>query len=412
MSAKRVSKTITKGEDIDYLINLSPEDISQTEMMKMFGSFNAGEPRFHTYDIITLPAKSYGRDGKTNSKAITTTIGRLLFNKAFILKNKTIFDMIGYYNEPINKKNYGKLMDKLGYWLLEDKITVDDYKAFCNMTQEFMPMVTIISPGFTEAMLTCTKKINARKEKLLKEHKADIDAGNLVVIDQIQKELLAYAREILKDDPAMDMFNSGVGGTFDNNFKNMFIMRGTVRDPDPNKGYNVITSNLMDGISAEEYTAFANTLAEGPYNRSKKTEVGGYWEKLMIAACQHVNLLPEGSDCGTKHTIEVEVTDDLLSSLMYSYIVEGDKLIELTSDNMDKYRGKKVRIRFSSLCEAKNGICSKCAGNAFYRQGLKNVGVRTAEIPSKVKNIFMKSFHDSQVRLYEMDPMKAFGITD
>ena len=92
MSAKRVSKTITKVEDIDYLINLSPEDISQTEMMKMFGSFNADEPKFHTYDIITLPAKSYGRDGKTNSKDITTTIGRLLFNKAFILKNKTIFD--------------------------------------------------------------------------------------------------------------------------------------------------------------------------------------------------------------------------------------------------------------------------------------------------------------------------------
>jgi hypothetical protein len=64
------------------------------------------------------------------------------------------------------------------------------------------------------------------------------------------------------------------------------------------------------------------------------------------------------------------------------------------------------------MCEAKDGICSKCAGNSFYRQGISNIGIRTAEIPSKIKNIFMKSFHDSQVRLFEMDPMKAFGITE
>lgn len=409
--AKRASKEIKKKEDIDFILSINVEELGQTDIMKMFGSFNEGEPRFHPYDIITIPAGAYG-NGKKNKQEITTTVGRFIFNRCFIEKPKTIFDMVGYYNEPMNKKNYGKLMDNLGYWLLEDKISIDDYKYFCNTCQTFMPFVTILAPGFTEAMLTCTKKINVRKEKLLKEHKAEIDAGDLVVIDQIQKELLDYAREILKDDPAMDMFDSGVGGVFDNNFKNMFIMRGTVRDPDPNKGYNVITSNYMDGISADEYAAFANTLTEGPYNRAKKTEVGGYWEKLMVAACQHVNLLEPGSDCGTKRTVEVELTNDLIGPTMYSYIVEGDKLIELTSENVDKYRGKTVKIRYSSMCEAKNGICSKCAGNAFYRQGLKNVGIRTAEIPSKVKNIFMKSFHDAQVRLYEMDPMKAFGITE
>lgn len=411
MATKRVSKEITKKEDIEYLLAIDADKIGQKDIMAMFGSFNEKEPRFHPYDIITIPAGAYGST-KKNKQPITTTVGRLIFNKCFIEKATSIFEMIGYYNEAITKKSYGKLMDKLGYWLLENKINVEDYKYFCNMGQTFMPFVTILAPGFTEEMLTCTKKINAKKEKLLKEHKAEIEAGNIAVVDDIQKELLAYAKELLKDDPAMDMFNSGVGGSFDNNFKNMFVMRGTVRDPDPDKGYNIITSNYMDGISADEYAAFANTLAEGPYNRSKKTEVGGYWEKLMVAACQHVNLLPEGSDCGTKRTITITLDDDLIGPAMYSYIVEGDKLIELTSENMEKYRGKRVKIRYSSMCEAKNGICSKCAGNAFYRQGLKNVGIRTAEIPSKIKNIFMKSFHDSQVRLYEMDPMKAFGLTE
>ena len=57
----------------------------------------------------------------------------------------------------------------------------------------------------------------------------------------------------------------------------MFIMRGSVQDPDPRKSYNIITSNYIDGVSKEEYSKIANTLAAGPYSRSKKTELGGAW---------------------------------------------------------------------------------------------------------------------------------------
>lgn len=411
MAEKRTSKEIKKKEDIDFLLSLDADDIGQDLIMDMFGVFNESEQRFDTYDIFTIPPKMYG-NGKKNKNPIVTTVGRYIFNKCFIEANPTIFAKVGYFNEPMTDGNYSDLMEQMGYWMLEEDVSVKDYKRFCNTVQTFMPIVAIIAPGFSEAMLTCTKKINAKKEQLLKQNKAAIDAGDLVVIDRIQKELLDYARDLLAEDPSMDMFRSGAMGSFDNNFKNMFVMRGTVRDPDPSRGYHVITSNYIDGVSADEYDAFANTLAEGPYNRSKKTEVGGYWEKLLVAACQHQNLLAQGTDCGSTHTIEVNLTKKNLSTVMYSYIVEGDKLVELTSKNKDKYIGKKIRIRYSSMCKAKDGICSRCAGNAFYRQGITNVGVRVAEIPSKIKNIFMKSFHDSQVRLFEMDPMKAFGLSE
>ena len=53
---------------------------------------------------------------------------------------------------------------------------------------------------------------------------------------------------------------------------------------------------------------------------------------------------------------------------MYNYIIEGNKLIELTKDEMEKRIGKTVKMRFSSLCEAPEGrFCNKCAGNGFYR---------------------------------------------
>ena len=153
---KRTSKTITKKEDIDFILNLKAEDIGQNLLMDIFGTFEENKQRFSPYDIITIPAGAYG-NGKTNTKPFTTTVGRFIFNRCFIEYPKTIFDNVGYYNESINKKNYGKLMDKLGYWLLEDKISIEDYKYFCNMGQEFMPLVNILSPGFSEKMLLCSK---------------------------------------------------------------------------------------------------------------------------------------------------------------------------------------------------------------------------------------------------------------
>ena len=123
-------------------------------------------------------------------------------------------------------------------------------------------------------------------------------------------------------------------------------------------------------------------------------------------------MLEPGTDCGTKKYITVKVTEKNISSLMYSFVIEGNKLVEITSDNMDSYIGKTVKLRYSSMCKAKNGICNACAGNAFYRQGRVNVGIETPQIPSKIKNIFMKSFHDAQVKLQEMDTMKAFSIEE
>lgn len=409
--AKRTSKMITKKEDIEFLLNLTREDITSSAFMEMFGEFD-GPPRFEPFDLIVVPKGRYGRDVNPNQNDFTTTVGKLILNKIFIEARDNILKHIGWWDDVVTKKAYGKMFDRLGYLRLEGDITIEDYKYFCNNTQIIMPYVSILANSFTDTMLTCSKQIDKKKAKLVAENKAALEAGDLKTVEAIQDELLDYARDILRDDPSMDMYNSGSLGDFENNFKNMFVMKGASKDPDPAKPYFVITSNYIDGVSAEDYSKLSNTLAEGPYSRSKKTENGGWWEKLFVAAFQHITLLDEGSDCGTKRYVEMDVTEKNIDSIMYCYVIEGNKLVEITSRNRDKFIGKKVKIRYSSLCEAKNGICSKCAGNLWYRLGFKNVGVICPQIPSRVKLIMMKSFHDSQINLVEMDPMKAFSINE
>ena len=416
-TTKRVSKEIKNEKDIKYLIGLTEDDITMSLIMELFGDFK-NHQWFNPYDIITVPAGGYGGKlpngrEKRNKEAFTTTVGRLIFNKYFIECEPELLAFIGYVNDNVGKKVYGKIFDSLGYAVLEDKISIETYKRFCKKSQKFMPYVSILAPNHSDNMLTITKKINKKKAELIKANQEAFDNGDVIVVDKVSKELLEYARELMKDDPAMDMFLSGAGGSFENNFKNMFIMRGSVQDPDPRKSYNIITSNYIDGVSKEEYSKLANTLAAGPYSRSKKTELGGYWEKLFLTSLQHVILEDPGSDCGTKRHITIKVTDKNIGSIMYCYVINPDgSLTEITSENKHKFIGKTVKLRFSSMCESKNGICNKCAGNLFYRLGIRNVGASTPQIPSRLKVLSMKLFHDDQLNFTEMDPMAAFCPDD
>lgn len=407
MSSRR-SKTVTSPKDIEYLVSITEKDITTTFIMELFGEFKSGQ-RFHPYDIITIPAGSYGPDKHKNKNQFTTTVGIWVFNKYFIEPH--LFDLFHYINETITSKLFKKLNNILSEAVLEDKLPLEYLKDFMMKTQKCMPYISILAPNYTNKMLSCSVAIDKKKQELYKKYKDQIEKGDEIAANKMEKELLQWAIDYMGDDPSMDMFISGARGSIPNNFKNMFVMKGVIKDPDPNakQKYNVAMSNYIDGISSDEYALFANSLAAGPYARAKKTENGGYREKLFLRAFQHLTLDPEGSDCGTKRYLEVVLTDSNINEWMYSYIIEGSKLVELTSENKSKYIGKKVKVRFSALCESKTGICNKCMGNMYYRLDKKeNVGTSLTQIPSVQKNISMKAFHDSTQSLYEMDLEKVF----
>lgn len=407
--SSRKSKKITSPKDIEYLVNIKEKDITTSFIMDTFGEFETGQ-RFRPYNIIEIPANSYGPEGKKNKKPFVTTVGIWIFNKYFI--EEDLFDMFKYVNKTIDKKMYGKLNNEISVAVLEDRLPLETMKRFNMKTQKCMPYISILAPNYTDKMLTCTEVINKKKKELYKKYEEQIKKGDEIAASRMEKELLDFAIEYMGDDPSMDMFISGARGSIGNNFKNMFVMKGVIKDPDPNakQKYNVAMSNYIDGISPDEYALFANSLAAGPYARAKKTENGGYREKLFLRAFQHLTLDPPGSDCGTKRYIEVILTESNINEWMYSYIIEGSKLVELTSQNKSKYIGKKVKVRFSALCESKTGICNKCMGNLYYRLDKTNVGTSLTQIPSVQKNIAMKSFHDSTQSLYDMDLEKIFQL--
>lgn len=410
---KRQAKRITDPKDIEYLLAITEDECTKLSFaMDMFGEFNDTR-RFQPYDLVDIPVGSYGPEGNKNSNIIKTTVGIWVFNKAFI--EQDLFELFGYINEPITSKMFKKINKQVSYAVVEDKVPLDALKRLITKTEKFQPYCNILSASITENMMSIPKAISKKKQELLKKYEKELDEHDPVVSQKIEQELIKDCKEMLKDDPSIDMINSGAKIDWNNNFKNMFVMKGASKNPDPlnpNGEYTVIKSDLTTGIKPDEYAAFSDSLAFGPYARAKKTADGGAWEKIFVKALEHLTVLEEGSDCGTKRYKEILLTGDNIDDWMYSYIVEDSRLVELTSDNRDSYIGKKVKLRYSGLCESEKGICNKCAGNLFTRLGIKNVGVASYVIPAKIKLKSMKNFHDSTVKTFDMEDYgydKIFG---
>ena len=408
---KRVSRHITNKDDIEYVISLDDSNITQSVVMELFGEFN-GVRKFNPYDTIEIPKDSYGPDGDKNIESFITTIGTWIFNRFFI--EPELFNVFHYIDEEVTQDTYNNINKYISYALMEDMIDLDNYKIYTNKCQYWQQFSSILAPAYSDKMLCCSSAISKKRDELLKtdKYKDLVASGDEVLAAELEKELLNYALEYLKDDPGMDMYLSGARGSLGNNFKNMFVMRGAIKDPDPLKGYNIVTDNYADGISKDNYALMASALINGPYSRGKKTQEGGYWEKLFIAAYQHIYLDEPGTDCGTKKHITVDLDKSNIQGFMYSYIIESDgSLIELNSQNMDKYINKRVKFRFAALCENEHP-CNACAGNSYYKLNIKRIGATAPQVPSIIKNISMQSFHNTVVQIAEMDIEKAFGFKD
>lgn len=407
--AKRISSRITDQKLKDILLNIQEQDIKSSFIYNLFGEFK-GKCQCNPYDLLDIPPGYYGPEGKKNKNSFVTTVGIWIFNKFFI--EKELFNIFGYINEIIDGDKLEDMNQTLTYALMEDKIDTGILKRYLMKTQLTMQFVTVLSPNYNEAILTVSKVIDKKKEELIKKYKKEIENGDTVIAQQIEDELIAYAKEVLKDDPSMDSFLSGARSNIHNNFKNMFIWKGATKDPNPDskQAYRIATSNYMEGIKREEYSLYCNSGIEGAYSRGKKTEDGGYLENLVTMAYQDIILDADGTDCGTNRYVEDIITPGNLNRYIYNNIIGSNgRLIELNSDNAKNYFGKKVKMRMAYLCPHEKP-CNACAGNFFRKLGIKNVGLTEMQVMSIYKNKAMKAFHDSTVAVVEMDPMKAFGL--
>ena len=415
---KRKSKKITNKEEIDKILSINHSQARLKHiLMELFGDFGNG-PQYNPYDIIEVPKGAFGglsysknemdkaeaiaiildykdpkkkieikTSTKKNKHSFTTTVGTLIFNRIF---TEPISDILGYINQAITKGGYGKLINsKISYAILEDRMSITQLKHLIENSQLIMSCCSAWSSSHTNTIFTMQEEITKKKEEILNRPgmREKIEAADLTTMKEMEKELIKYSTEkILKDDPSLDMFLSGARSNLDDNFKNMYIMRSGVSGTDMKT--TIVTDSYMDGMDLKNYSVIADAAVVGAYSKSCMTAGPGHLERQFLGATSHLSLMEDpDSDCHTHNYKEVKITKDNLSNNYYSYIIEGNKLVELLPSNGDKYIGKTVKMRMSDECEAPNGfICDHCMGTLPRRLKMTNIGLMTPIGMSSLKN--------------------------
>lgn len=383
----------------------TPSDFTFEYLVENFGTVttNAGGNRstkiipskFNMTDIVDIRTPYLGFTGKT-------TLGRLIYNK-IIIEGCGLEEIVGYVNEPITDgKN--KFIEKLiANGLKEDQVSVDNmYKYVDTRDWLTLQLHSVICTSFTLKTLTKPKEVDDLHKELLKKYKKELDNNDEKISETIEKALIAKTKEVLKDDVGMDLYVSGARGSIDNNFKNIYLTRGAVKNLQTG-GYDVIKGSLMDGLDKKDIAAHSNNILMGAYPKAVGTQVSGYLAKELSSAMQTEVLGDNGSDCGTIKGLTVTIPKNKTDDYLYRYIIENDKLVCLTPDIIGKYIGKTVKMRSPMYCIAKDCICSKCAGEDFYKLGKKAIGLTATKVATTCSRMNMKKFHENLVKTRDID---------
>jgi hypothetical protein len=307
----------------------------------------------------------------------------------------------GYYNEVINKKGFGKIIDMISEGLMTGNLPVDPNLIKWLKHYEFygMKLCTIFSPSYTEGLLKKNIEVTKQKNQLL----ANTQIKSSKDMTDIEDALVKSSHDILKDDPGITLFDSGARGSFENDYKNMNLMVGPVARPGEDGEFDMITSNYIEGLQKEDLVASGNVVVNAAFPKACGTQDSGYLTKQYYAAYQSIQCDEDGTDCGSELGLELTITEDNIETYYYQYIILGKGKYDLLAPSTkEKYLNKKVKLRSPMFCKG-DKICSICAGRRFYIMGIKNAGLTTGRITNTLLNASMKNFHNAKLKFDDVD---------
>ena len=334
-----------------------------------------------------------------------TTPGRVIAN-AVIFARPRLRANIPFINDPWDSKRLKAIQQQIIDAAVDGRLTYEDVQWTVDAIQwlGYAP-TSFLCPSTHIDMLRPSKKVRRLKSQLKRSYADEIAEGDLDTAIKIEGELLdAVSKEQEKSPtPSFDLFRSGARGSLPNNGKNTFLMRGAVETfAEPGK-MNISMASLEEGIPKDEFHIYSDLLVQASFGRSMMTSEGGYLSKQLIAAFQTLKLNPDPeSDCGSKDTLKVKMTDPKDFRYRFARMSNG-KLVEITKENEDDLKGKEIRLRTPLYCKDFQTLCSRCVGTLYYRLKIENIGMLSWKVGNVLLNAHMKAFHDMSIKRTEID---------
>ena len=350
------------------------------------------EPLFRFNEELTI-----GPNDIPNCKnAIVTTYGRFLVNMMIIVY--PFGDKIDYFNKEISIGELESIIEKRlanDDELKPNSITIDEYMRFCEAAFALAGFSQLCVPSASEKSLTTDPKIKIRRQELVEKYKDQLN--DPVIQAKIGDELIAMDRAWIKNDVAEGFYIKSK--SFEVVRKKMFLAQGA------EQGFGIsgdfIPTSLSEGWSIKDLPAMSNALRDGSFNRGAQTALGGEATKYNYRIFQNTTVSED--DCGSTFGLPYELTKDNIGFFISYTVIDGQKQIEITNENFERFIGKRILVRSPAYCKTEGvNFCSVCVGKKLATTP-EAISTYVASIGSTFLSLFLASMHGKSMKLVEVD---------
>ena len=336
-------------------------------------------------------------DGVEQSKVISTTVGRIIFNApipqdlGFIDREAEPARAFDFeIDEASGKKKLEKIIKKCiefhGFTIsaeVLDNIKAQGYK-YSTIGALTISIADMTIPEAKASLIADTEKKVVDIEKQYRRGIIkDEERYRLVVQkwEQTTKEVTDALQSGLDEfNPIYMMATSGARGSM-NQIRQLAGMRGLMANASGKTIEIPIKSNFREGLSVLEYFTSSRGARKGLADTALRTADSGYLTRRLVDVSQQVIIREH--DCGTHGGIVAKAineggqeiqsfaeaihgrypTEDVVDPATGEVLFTRDDML-MSSDarKLEEHGIHEVRVRSVLDCEAEQGVCSKCYG--------------------------------------------------
>ncbi len=376
-------------------------------------------------------------DGKTYSKRITTSAGRILFNNV-IPQNLGYVDRSNpenycdlEINKPVMKKELKRIVadcyDKFGTTecsKLVDRLKEIGYK-YSTLASVSVNIYDIQEPEEKAEILKEAEAKVLENEKLLRRGLITFDekVNENVAIwnDAVQQVQNAVVKDMDTFNPFSLMVLSGARGnnTQLNQDCGMIGIKATASGV---KNDTPIKSSFKQGLTPIEYFINSRGSRKGLSDTALKTADSGYLTRRLVDIAQDVVITTEDCFADNGEKVKGVVVSDLISDgfvqetldeRIYGRVAVNDIVDPTTKEvivpantmiskeqasRVVKAGIKEVEIRSLMTCRCKHGVCAKCYGRNMAGKDMVTLGeavgiIAAQSIGEPGTQLTMRTFH-------------------
>ncbi|MBS7192822.1 MAG: DNA-directed RNA polymerase subunit beta' [Clostridiales bacterium] len=397
-------------------------------------AYQQGELGLHSECLIRF---SKEKDGKTVSRLVKTTIGRVIFNRP-IPQDLGFVDRTNPENEfelevsfVVKKKQLGQIVDKCirAHGIAIASKVLDEIKA------QGYKYSTI--SGTTVAVIDAL--IPEKKKEYLAEAEAKVDEitnhynfGEMTNDERAEAVIKAWEEctnkvsdELTSNfdgthNPIHMMVDSGARGST-SQLRQLAGMRGLIANTSGKTIEVPIRANYREGLNILEYFISSRGARKGLTDTALRTADSGYLTRRLVDVSQDVII--RDTDCKCYDGIDVyavmdgnRVLESLEERLVGRFLVdpvvdpETGEVIMDTDRMMNEQDAKRIvdagythiKIRSLITCKSRHGVCRKCYGsNLAFNEPVQvgeAVGIIAAQsIGEPGTQLTMRTFHTGGV---------------